>query len=72
MMRAVHLSAIRSSTSREGHCASITDGGEEGFGMPLSNLRLSHVQAESNIRKDVYRQEPHVVDCRFSCSKFNS
>jgi len=40
--------------------------------MPLSNLRLSHVQAESNIRKGVYMRDPHVVDCRFGCSKFNS
>jgi len=40
--------------------------------MPLSNLRLSHVQAESNIRKDMYRRELYVVDCRFGCSKFTS
>ena len=30
-MSAVHLSAMRSSTSRDGHCASITEALEEGF-----------------------------------------
>ena len=35
MMSAVHLSAMRSRTNREGHCAYITEGGEEALAMIL-------------------------------------
>jgi hypothetical protein len=37
MTSAVHLSAIRSSTSREGHCGSRTDGGEDVLDMRSFN-----------------------------------
>src|SRR6266571_1814110 len=40
MMRAVHLSAIRSSTSLEGHCASMTEGAADAFCMLCCNMTM--------------------------------
>src|SRR5438445_381614 len=55
---AVHLSAIRSSTSRDGHCGSKTDGGEDILAMHSFNPSTS----ESNILNNVYGLNRHVVD----------
>src|SRR5436190_22672535 len=65
MMRAVHLSAIRSSTRREGHCASRTEGADAIFGTLLCKTIRFDAQAESNTLKDVYRMTKRVVDCWF-------
>src|SRR5438552_4486198 len=68
-MRAVHLSAIRSSTSREGHCASRTEGAEATFRTPLSKTIPVDAQAESNVLEGMYRMKTYVVDCRFGASE---
>src|SRR5205814_8933859 len=71
MMRAVHLSAMRSSTMREGHCGFRTDAPED-FMSHLSD-ESSAAQAESNEPKRVYaapvaaslceaRQRPKIRD----------
>src|SRR5437763_15554982 len=69
IMRAVHLSAIRSSTSREGHCASRTEGAEATFRTPLSKTIPVDAQAERNIPDGMYRLTTYVVDCRFEHPK---
>src|SRR5438874_13437346 len=71
MMRAVHLSAMRSSTTREGHCGFRTDAPED-FMSHFSD-KSSAAQAESNEPKRVYgapvaaslceaRQRPKIRD----------
>jgi len=40
----------------------MTDGGEDDFGMGRFKPNQSQVQPESNNRKSMYGQEPHVVD----------
>jgi len=69
-MRAVHLSAIRSSTSREGHCASRTEGVEDTFRTLLCKTIPVDAQAESNILECMYRLKTYVVDCRLEHPKF--
>src|SRR5207248_11634291 len=70
MMRAVHLSTIRSSTSREGHCASRTDGEEDAFPTLLCKAIAFDAQAESNVQQVVYRLKSYVVDWWFGRPKF--
>src|SRR5947208_5553727 len=70
MMRAVHLSAIRSSTSREGHCASRTEGADVAFRTLLCKTTPVDVQGESNMPEGVYGLRPYVVDCWFGRPKF--
>ena len=52
MTKAVHLSAIRSRTSRDGHCGSITEGGDADLGM---SVHLSNSAGKaSNIPNGMY------------------
>src|SRR4030095_1818524 len=71
MVSAVHLSAIRSSTSRDGQRGSRTDGTEEAFGMTRCVEQLRYrCKSESNAPEDVYGSDPRVVDCWLRRSKF--
>jgi hypothetical protein len=70
MMSAVHLSAMRSNTSREGHCASMTDPPEEDFRMAVFRRLPSQAQAESSNPTGSYRTKSTVVDGRLGLSIF--
>ena len=61
MISAVHLSAMRSRTRRDGHWASITEAGDD-LGMSLSRVSRSKAQGESNIPPGMYSLDRHVVD----------
>jgi len=71
MMSAVHLSAIRSSTSREGHCASMTEPPEEDFGMIFFKRLPTKAQEESSNPIGLYRMKATVVDDGLGLSIFH-
>src|SRR5215510_11124830 len=71
MVSAVHLSAIRSSTSRDGQRGSRTDATEAAFGITRCVEQLRYrCKSESNAPKDAYRSERCVVDCWLRRPKF--
>jgi hypothetical protein len=55
---------MRSSTSREGHCASMTDPPEEDFRMAFFRRLSFQAQAESSNPNGLYSPESTVVDRR--------
>jgi hypothetical protein len=57
MINAVHLSAIRLSTTRERQWAFMTDARFEAFAMPAFNGIPAHAQPERNQPPDVYLPE---------------
>jgi len=65
------LSAIRSSTSRDGHCASRTEGADDTFATLVCKTIPVDAQGESNIQEGIYRSKRCVVDCWFGYPKFN-